>query len=150
MTRSNWVNILSVISCTCCRCNKPVPKCKANQRDHKLLVSGIYTFFNSLSGDHWVHSKIFLWQPRRPLVTNCGYWWSLIPIGIIYFNGSVATGHHWYRLVPMTKAVGNQWEKSKRTHCFIFARSFISNYCISALLLRILFLMLLEISALWK
>ena len=46
----------------------------------------------------------------------------LVWIGMIYFNGSVAT-RHWYRSVPMTTSVGHRWEKSERTHyyCFVYA-----------------------------
>ena len=54
-------------------------------------------------GHQWWPSAINLWSP-------------LVPIGIIYFNGSVAIDTDRYQLPPMLVTNdGHQWEKSECT-----------------------------------
>ena len=64
---------------------------------------------------HWciwyrMRSEIFLRQPMRPLVSNGGHWWPLVPIDTKHTNGSVVIGHHWCRSAPMATDVGRRWE----------------------------------------
>ena len=57
--------------------------------------------------DHW-----------SPMVAISGNRRPLVPIGVIYFRGSVAIDYHWYRSVQMTTNVCRRWEKTERTQWY--------------------------------